>query len=89
MLPADLRLRVTNQLFQLKKDKGLLERRLEDLERENIHMRAAEQGRRTATTRPTDANGTDDFEPVRSVLNSTECQARLESRGPPAQEHHR
>lgn len=62
------RMTFASEMFQLKKDKCLLEQRLKDLERENIHIRANNTSV-IGDLRRSDVSGTDDFEPVRSVLN--------------------
>lgn len=63
-----------NELFRVKKDKLLLEKRLKDLERENIHFRAANYNVALADPKEEDS---EDFEPVRSVLNSTDYASRM------------
>lgn len=62
------RMTFASEMFQLKKDKNLLEQRLQDLERENINIRANNTSV-IGDLRRSDVSGTDDFEPVRSVLN--------------------
>ncbi len=71
------RLDLANEFLQLKKDKGALERRVEDLERQNIHIRAASHTSDSRRPVPPDASGTDDFEPVRSVMNGAETFYRV------------
>ncbi len=65
--PVHSKISVVSELYQMKKDKDMLERRLQQLERENIHIRANSGA--TAGERREDVSGTDDFEPVRSVMN--------------------
>ena len=55
---------VVSELYQLKKDKLNLEKRLQNLERENINIRANH-----LSPNPIAFAGTDDFEPVRAVIN--------------------
>lgn len=58
------RLNAADEILQLKRDKNMLEQRIQYLEVENIHMRTGT----SHESRPI-VSGTDDYEPVRSVLN--------------------
>jgi len=68
------RISVVSELYKLKKDKSMLEQRLLNLERENINIRAKKSN--NASFINPDAAGTDDFEPVRSVINGIEFFAK-------------
>jgi hypothetical protein len=70
--PHNYRMSVASEMCQLKKDKNLLEQRLRDLERDNINMRATSNLSAMNNSRHFDISGTDDFEPVRSILNGDE-----------------
>lgn len=58
------RMNVADEILQLKRDKNMLEQRVQYLEQENIYMRTGT----SHENRPI-VSGTDDYEPVRSVLN--------------------
>jgi len=62
------RIDVAEEILQLKKDKSMLEQRVHYLEVENIHMHT----KNVKNEKPANLPGTDDFEPVRSVLNGNE-----------------
>jgi len=57
---------LANELCQLKKKKLILEQHLQNLERENINIRIT----KNESMRLVERVGTDDFEPVRSVINT-------------------
>jgi hypothetical protein len=76
-LSGSSRITFANQLFQLKKERDNLEERLQNLERENINMRACRKTGLSADM--------EDFEPVRSVLNNMDQQQqRHKGRDPTA-----
>jgi hypothetical protein len=61
------KINVAEEILQLKRDKNMLEQRVHYLEIENIHMRTG-----TSHEERPSISGTDDYEPVRSVLNGNE-----------------
>ncbi len=71
------RMDVAEEILQLKRDKSMLEQRVQYLELENINMHTnTSHGKRPSMP------GTDDFEPVRSVVNGKE----LRPLAPPARQ---
>ncbi len=67
--PAAKRIDVAEEILQLKRDKSMLEQRVHYLELENIDMHTSSpQAKRPSMP------GTDDFEPVRSVLNGADMR---------------
>ena len=61
------KINVAEEILQLKRDKNMLAQRVHYLEIENIHMRTG-----TSHEERPSISGTDDYEPVRSVLNGSE-----------------
>ena len=59
------RIAVASELYQLKKEKSILQQRLKDLERENLNIRFIDNNEEVDQ----EICGTDDFEPVRSVIS--------------------